>query len=142
MSRLTVGGLLAVSLLGLYLYALIVALGLARSCPGSCPQLPDSISLLLQTLGALVAAVVVSELAVTKPKDSPGTRIAAELPAGQQSTAKVLVSLYILAWLASGLALIVMGWIQNPTVPQVVSAAKEWLGFAIAATYAYFGVSS
>lgn len=54
---------------------------------------------------------------------------------------KALAAVYILAWLFSGLALVILGWVQHPTVPQVVSAAKEWLDFAIAAAYAYFGIS-
>ena len=146
MNRLFFGGVLAIVLLGLYLYALAIALGKALSCSDiakGCP-LDDGVALLLQTLGALVAAVVVSELSVTAPNEAPGTRIANAVgtpTARQQTTVKSLTALYIFAWVISGLALIVVGWIQHPGVPQVVSAAKEWLGFGIGAAYAYFGVS-
>jgi hypothetical protein len=141
MSRLTFGGLLAYALLGLFVYVLLLALNAARHCSSTC-SLGEGNALLLETLGALVSAVVVSELSVTKPKDAPGTRLAvAGYSAGQRTAVKTLVAIYILVWLISGMALIIVGWVQHPTVTQVMSAAKEWLGFAIAATYAYFGIS-
>ena len=142
MSRLTFGGLLAYALLGLFVYVLVLGLNAARQCPSTC-SLSEGNALLLATLGALVSAVVVSELSITKPTDAPGTRLAVVgYSPGQATTVKALVALYILVWLISGMALIILGWLQYPTVPQVISAAKEWLGFAIAATYAYFGISS
>lgn len=141
MSRLTFGGLLAYALLGLFVYVLVLALNTARRCPSTC-SLGEGNALLLATLGALISAVVVSELSITKPTDVPGTRLAAGgYPPGKSTAVKSLVAFYILVWLISGMALITLGWVQYPTVPQVISAAKEWLGFAIAATYAYFGIS-
>jgi len=118
------------------------ALIVAESCSSTC-SLSDAVAAFLETIGALVSAVVISELSVTKPKDSPGTRLAdagGNTP-GQKTAVKALASVYILVWLISGLALVVLGWAQHPTVPQIVSAAKEWLGFAIAAAYAYFGIN-
>lgn len=141
MNRLYVGGVIAITLLGLYAYALIIALNAARVCSGTC-QLSEGVAFLLQTLGALVSAVVVSELAVTRPFEAPGSRIAAGLSAKEGNAVKILAFAYILIWLLSGVYLIVMGWLQHPTVPQIVSAAKEWLGYAIAAGYAYFGISA
>jgi hypothetical protein len=141
MRRLTFGGLLAFALLGLFVYAVVLALRVAYGCTSTC-SLSDGVAALLETIGALVSAVVVSELSVTKPTDAPGTRLAVEgYSEGQRTTVKVLVSSYIVVWLISGLALVILGWVQHPTVPQVASAAKEWLGFAIAAAYAYFGIS-
>lgn len=76
MTRLNIGGVLAFTLLGLYLYAVATSLMQAVAClKTSCP-LDDGTALLLQTIGALVAAVVVSELSVTKPGDAPGAAIA------------------------------------------------------------------
>jgi hypothetical protein len=142
-SRLNIGGVLAFTLLGLYIYAVIVSLAKAIACPnGSTCTLDDSVALLLQTIGALVSAVVVSELAVTKPGDAPGTGIAAasQLSPSATRSVKTLAFVYILCWLVAGVTLVVVG-ISHPGVPQVNSAEKEWLGFAIASAYAYFGVS-
>jgi len=144
MSRLTFGGLLAIALLGLFVYAAMVALNTATHCSNTSCAVSDGIALLLETIGALVSAVVVSELAVTKPKEAPGTRFAeahADYSAGQKTAVKTLAAIYILVWLVSGLVLVVIGLVQHPSVSQLNSAAKEWLGFAIASAYAYFGIS-
>lgn len=143
MSRLIFGGLLAFVLLGLFVYGVVVAL--SYHCTAPC-SLPDAFTAFLETIGSLVSAVVVSELSVTKPTDPPGTRLAAAgaaagYSAGQQATVKVLASIYILVWLISGLALVVFGWARNSEVAPVIAAAKQWLGFAIAAAYAYFGIN-
>jgi len=142
MSRLTIGGVLAVVLLGLFAYAVVVALQVASNCASqnTC-VLSDSIAFLLQTIGAFVSAVVISELAVTPPKDAPGTLRAAGYSDKAKLAVKILTTLYILVWLISGLFIVVLGWVRNTTVPQLVSAAKEWIGFAIGAAYAYFGIS-
>lgn len=142
-NRLVIGGLLAIALLGLFVYGVVVALNTARA-QAPVPPLSDGTMLILETIGALVSAVVISELAVTKPKEAPGTRLAdalTEYSAGQKRAVQVLASIYILVWLISGLALLVIGLVQHPTVAQVNSAAKEWLGVAVAAAYAYFGIS-
>lgn len=139
MRRLTFGGLLAFALLGLFIYAVVLALIVAYDCTSTC-SLSDGVAFLLETIGALVSAVVVSELSVTKPKEAPGTRLAEGYSEGQRTAVKALASIYIVVWLISGLALVIF-WVQHPTVPQVASAAKEWLGFAIAAAYAYFGIN-
>ena len=140
MRRLTFGGILAFALLGLFVYAVVLALTVAYNCTSTC-SLSEGVAALLETIGALVSAVVVSELSVTKPKEAPGTRLAEGYSEGQRAAVKVLASTYILVWLITGLGLVILGWVQKPTVPQVASAAKEWLGFAIAAAYAYFGIS-
>jgi len=141
MNRLFFGGTLAIALLGLYIYSIIYALDFAGHCLPSCDLGDNGVAFLLQTIGALVSAVVVSELAVTSPTEVPGTRIADAIPA-KANIVKWLASTYIIIWLLSGIVLVVLGWIQHPnTVPQLASAAREWLGYAIAAAYAYFGVT-
>lgn len=141
MNRLYFGGLLATALLGLYIYAIVYTINFANHCSGAC-QLGESVSLLLQTIGALVSAVVVSELAVTSPSEPPGSQIANAVPAANRNAVTWLASAYLVIWLASGLVLVLFGWVKHEnSVPQLASAAKEWLGFAIASGYAYFGVT-
>jgi hypothetical protein len=131
MSRLVFGGLLAFALLGLFVYAVVLV--------GPFGQTGDSISFLLQTLGALVSAVVISELSITPPMSEPGTRLAAQ--SDRPRLVKALVAFYLLVWLISGLFLVV-SWVSGATTSQIVTgAAREWLGTGIAAAYAYFGIS-
>lgn len=142
LSRVAFGGLLAFVLLGLFVYAVVLTLIVAHDCQESTCSLSDGLAFLLETLGALVSAVVVSELAVTKPTEVPGTRLATAYHEDREKKiVKAFASFYIVVWLISGVALVILGWVQNSKVPQLATVAKEWLGVAIAAAYAYFGIS-
>jgi hypothetical protein len=141
MRKCVFGGLLASALLGLFVLAVVLAIIKAYHCTGTC-SVSEGIAQLLETVGALVSAVVISELSVTTPAQAPGTRLAQVFPEGQRGSVKFLASAYIVVWLLSGLALVIVGWVLYPTVPQLNSAAKVWIGVAIAAAYAYFGIST
>jgi len=141
MKRVTFGGLLAFALLGLFVYAVVLALIVAHNCRRTC-SLTEGNAALLEAIGALVSAVVISELSVTNPNEAPGTRLAARWNTDKQKTVVIaLASTYIVVWLVTGLGLVILGWVLKPTVPQLASAARAWLGVAVAAAYAYFGVS-
>ena len=71
MSRLTFGGLLAFVLLGLFVYAVVVALSVAYHCTSTC-SLSDAAAALLETIGALVSAVVVSRAISHKAQGRAG----------------------------------------------------------------------
>lgn len=141
MKRITFGGLLAFALLGLFVYAVVLALIVANNRTRTC-SLNEGTAALLEAIGALVSAVVISELSVTKPNEAPGTRLAAAWTTEKQKTVVIaLASSYIVVWLLTGLALVILGWVLKPTVPQLASAARAWLGVAVAAAYAYFGIT-
>ena len=140
MTRLALGGLFGIILLALFVLAVIRGLNEANTCINAPCVLNDATAYLLGTVGALVSAVVVSELSVTPPTQAPGTRIAQAFPAAS-AYVTFLASAYIAVWVLSGLALVIEGWVLHDTVPQVISAAKAWLGVLIGAAYAYFGIS-
>jgi hypothetical protein len=145
MRRVIFGGLIAFLLLALFVVAVILAIIKAHDCStattGTCSPLREGVAQLLETVGALVSAVVVSELSTTPPAQAPGTRLGQVFPVGQRSYVTFIASFYIVVWLLSGLALVIGGWVLYPSVVQVNSAAKAWLGVAIGAAYAYFGIS-
>ena len=142
MKRVTFGGLLAFALLGLFVYAVVLALIVAYNCTTTSCSLSEGNAALLEAIGALVSAVVISELSVTNPNEAPGTRLAAQWNTKKQRTVVIaLASTYIVVWLVTGLGLVILGWVLKPTVPQLASAARAWLGVAVAAAYAYFGIS-
>lgn len=142
MKRITFGGLLAFALLGLFVYAVVRALIIANNCTSTPCPLNEGTAALLEAIGALVSAVVISELSVTKPNEAPGTRLAGEWTTKKQKNVVIaLASTYIVVWLVTGLALVILGWVLKPTVPQLASAARAWLGVAVAAAYAYFGIT-
>lgn len=150
MTKLVFGGAIAIILLGLYAYSVIYGL-FAVNCltdaAGKCteykPELTFGITTVLDVVGGLVSALVISELAVTKPTEAPATRFLATDATEINKNVVVYLSIaYISAWLILGLISFVVGFMQHPdVVPALTSSAKTWFGLAVAAGYSYFGIS-
>ena len=146
-TKLLFGALIAIILLGLYAYSLIEAIQLALSDqPGA---FSPGLSHTLATVGGLVSALVIAELAITKPGDKPGVRelVAADPAAPAPSarakrTAGLIGVIYVLVWIALGLAAYVVGAMLHPEKVQALTDfGQSWLGLAVAAGYSYFGIS-
>ena len=142
--RLIFGGIIAVILLGLYSYAVYEAVMLAQvATPG---PLPPGFVLVLQTVGGLISALVIAELAVTQPGAPPVARALAPAGGGDPgATATRVVTIvawiYVLAWIVLGLVAFVVGTLNEPgKVQSLTDLGQAWLGLAVAAAYAYFGI--
>jgi hypothetical protein len=148
-TKQTIGGGLAVLLLGLYtslvVYAVVIVLGMGGLKPKDFkPGMKSS----LTTIGGLVAALVIAELAVTPPGMSPGVRLFAAAPADPQHppapgrSAKFVTWIYLLVWVATGVTALVVGdWLNaDAPLPELADLGKAWFGLAVAAGYAYLGV--
>jgi hypothetical protein len=94
-------------------------------------------------IGGLVSALVVAQLAITKPGENPALM---ELQAGAGDQAKNLVTAlavaYLVVWLFIGLIALIIGVMifpdSNATLGEI---GTTWLGLAVANGYAYFGIS-
>jgi hypothetical protein len=147
------GALIAVALLGLYGYFIWlghVIIGCAvHDAAGCINHLPSSFNdTMAQSLGiisGLVSALVVSELAITDPMDVPAASAfrrtnAAGVVLPAPTVLKVVSVIYLVAWTVLGFWAFLMG-IEHPTVvPPVTSLGQAWIGLAVAAAYAYFGL--
>ncbi len=143
------GGLIAVILLGLYTYAVIEAV-LTATCAGTpgCTEHPVSgftsgFANVLAIVGGLVSALVIAELALTKPGEAPLARvfgIGSNVKAA--AVLKWVTRCYLLIWLACGAAAFVVGTMQHPDVlPALTDLGKSWLGLAVAAGASYLGIT-
>lgn len=149
MVRVLFGGAVAIILLFLYAYALWYAIGAAEclsapDCEGYSKNLNVGYRTILEIVGGLVAAIVLTELAVTTPGQTPGGRLVgtADAPGLASTVAGILTSIYFLVWLVFGLWSLFVGFLQHPgVVPVLTSSAKAWLGLAVAAGYSYFGIA-
>ena len=87
--------------------------------------------------------MVIAELAITKPGEAPVAR--AFGPDATQraiSVLKVVTGVYLLVWVLIGLATFVVGAMWYPGVLQpLTDVGLAWLGLAVAAAYAYFGIN-
>lgn len=143
-----VGGLVAVVLLGLYVYSVVFAIRVVNclSAEGCSHLTRDSFTsgfaATMSTVAGLVSALVISELAITNPGDTPARRILgpdAELR--DITILTIVVILYLVAWVATGVAAYVVGAMWYPgTLQPLTDLGQAWLGLAVAAAYAYFGI--
>jgi hypothetical protein len=151
--RQVFGGALSVVLLGLFIYLLLEAYSIARevvAC-GSVMDCADQARARfgppmqggLNLIGGLVAAIVIAELAITKPNEIPAARLfsATELASAPGCFPKVATVAYMIVWALSGLAAYVWGTLQHSdALPCLSDYGSAWLGLAVAAGYTYFGV--
>ena len=91
----------------------------------------------------LVSALVIAELATTKPGEEPTLRVAAKLEGRISKNLMMWTSrLYILAWLLfGGIAFLVSLHYPNAS-PTLSSIGQSWFGLAVVSGYAYFGLNS
>jgi hypothetical protein len=95
----------------------------------------------------LVSALVVATLAATRPGDVPAGMDGQSLSGNALRVSQIISSLYVAIWMACGTAALFVGVFQYPSIDQVhLSSALStlgltWVGLAVAASYAYFGIN-
>ena len=145
--RLVFGTLVAFILLGFYIYAVYVAIAVAQCLSQTgCTtynrgDLTGGITLVLTLVGGLISALVIGELAITKPGEAPAARMIQGGTALAENVVKIVAAIYIVAWLAVGVFAFVVGVMQHDgVVQQLTDLGKSWIGLVVAAAYSYFGV--
>lgn len=102
------GGLIALALLFFYIVLVSKASMIAECIGTGCTTLTAAnfnnvMAQAMSVLGGLVSALIISELAVTEPGETPGGRM---LQAGSSGSKKNILrwttGLYILAWILTG----------------------------------------
>jgi hypothetical protein len=141
--RVLFGSIIAYVLLVLYVYVLREAIVLAQSVPeagASLPELNPGISRTMATVGGLVSALVIAQLAIKEPGE--GLELLFSKDADWGERLKVWLSLiYVLTWIGAGAFAFIVGELQVPgKVPELTNFAQAWLGLAVAAGYSYFGL--
>jgi hypothetical protein len=144
------GGVIAIILLAIYVYAIVVAINVVNMCVATtgCTSAPpgsfnSGMVTSLTLIGGLVSALVIAVLAVTEPGEAPGVR-AFGLDSAQASSLvlKITTGLYLGVWVLAGLAAFFVGFMRHPGVLQsLTDLGQSWLGLAVAAAYSYFGLS-
>jgi len=146
--KVVAGGVIAVVLLGFYILLVHSAIDVAN-CIGThgCVDLTTASfneveSQAMSVLGGLVSALIISELAIAKPGEAPGSRL---LAAGASNKARNILrwttGLYIGAWLVTGAWAFWTGLHHPAALPALTTIGQAWLGLSVASSYAYFGLS-
>ncbi|GFE80862.1 hypothetical protein GCM10011487_28620 [Steroidobacter agaridevorans] len=147
------GGILSIVLLGLFVFLLwkgFAVLDAVVACNGDdCilkarAQFNENMKMALNTIAGLIAAIVVAELAITRPTEVPSFQIFAvdnPTPAPPSTVAKIAALLYLAAWVITGLAAYIKGSLHHPDAFEpITSYGNAWFGLAVGAVYAYFGL--
>lgn len=150
------GGVIAFVLLALYASIMgwmiweVVMVG--RSGEGEANSLGSGAITVVTAIGGLISALVISKLALTTPGTTPtlgeGALSVAEFDKDENAAkasptlaAKSMAVLYLSVWVTVGLAALVVGTVLFPDLNSTVDdTGTSWLGLAIAAGYAYFGL--
>jgi hypothetical protein len=143
----TFGGAIAVILLGIYLHLVRVAYDVV-SCAttAGCTTHPpgyfnDGMAQALAIVGGLVSALVIAELAATKPGEAPAARaLADDASSKAKFILKIVSAVYVLAWMGAGLTAFFVGLYHPKELPPLTNLGQAWLGLAVASAYAYFGI--
>jgi hypothetical protein len=95
----------------------------------------------MSLVGGLVSALVIAELAVTKPGEAPVARAIGGASAAPTLTLTIVTAIYLVVWSFAGLAAYVVGpmWYPGKLQP-LTDLGQSWLGLAVAAAYSYFGI--
>jgi hypothetical protein len=142
-----ISALLAAALLGIYAYFIFFGIQIV-TCVGVCTgrepgDFNGTIASYVNLIGGLVCAIVVAELAITPPTKLPYVyRLeAAGVTPDKLKPAVALVWAYLLVWLIAGLAAFLVTAHNPEKLVPLTDVARSWIGFAVAAAYAYFGIN-
>ena len=146
--RMIFGSVIAIILLGLYVYCVavgifVVTCAAETGCTGwPMAKFTEGFVSTMTLTGGLVSALVIAELAITPPGSAP---VARALDTDSSKLAKsgvaIVTACYLIVWAATGLSAFVVGYLQHPkTLQPLTDLGQGWLGLAIAAGYAYFGI--
>jgi ABC-type thiamin/hydroxymethylpyrimidine transport system permease subunit len=146
--KLAFGGLIALILLGLYVYSVFVAIQIvncvaAKGCTDhAVADFSQGLVQAITLIGGLVSALVIAELAITAPGQAPMARaLDTKSSPRTQLTLQIVTGLYLFVWVCAGVAAYVYGQMLHPQVLQpLTDLGHSWLGLAVAAGYAYFAI--
>ncbi|MEW9571540.1 hypothetical protein ABQJ54_07240 [Rhodanobacter sp. Si-c] len=145
--KMLAGGAIAVVLLVFYVLLVHSAVHVVNcvstsGCTGATvASFNDVKSQAMSVLGGLVSALIISELAITKPGEAPAARILAAASDRAKNVFRWTTWLYVGAWLVTGAWAFWTGLSHPSVLPALTSVGQSWLGLAVASAYAYFGIS-
>lgn len=149
-TKILFGGTIALILLGLYVYLVVYAVMVVLCVTGTnctsgltLESFTRGMASGLATIGGLVSALVIAELAITKPGAAPAARLLTRSSSqGTQSSLKIVTFSYLAVWLLTGLVAYIVGpLLHEETLRPLTDLGQSWLGLAVAAGYAYLGIN-
>lgn len=95
----------------------------------------------VNTIGGLVSALVIAQLAVTMPGKTPRVGLSSPRSDKDLFYLNIAVGSYLLIWVLTGLSSFIIGVILYQKASIALSnIGSNWLGLAVAATYSYLRI--
>ena len=142
--RTIAGGVIAILLLGIYTWLIVEACRIVLCTGGACPvaaSFNEAQAQALSVITGLISALVIAELAMTKAGEAPAAHLlAADATHRAKTVLRWVTAVYLMVWLAAGLAAFLIGLDHPKTLPALTSVGQSWFGIAVAAAYAYLGL--
>jgi hypothetical protein len=92
-------------------------------------------------VGGLVAGVIIANLALSKPGETPVSQVREMSKEYGQQLMKTVIWIYIAVWLLIGTGAFLVGVILFPEVNDTLNEmGKYWLGILLGSAYAWFGI--
>lgn len=136
-------------LLVIYVYLVVHGIQVARCLSdNACTELTkadfnDRMASSLALISGLVAALVIAELSITKPGQAPAARLVdPAISERRKGLMQIVTGLYLMVWLIAGLLAFLFGYLmaEPGVLPSLADLGQGWLGIAVGAGYAYFGI--
>jgi hypothetical protein len=136
------GAILALVLLALFAWSTLSWIIQIVAANGAAVAKGTGYVYVLTTVAGLVSALVIAQLSVTKPGTAPGLGgLTPESTIGVYVT-NTIVAIYLIVWIVTGLSALIVGVMLYPENNRTISdLGTTWLGLAVSAAYAYFGIS-
>lgn len=141
--KMIFGTVIALILLGLYSYLVWTAIAIVGCAPqpACLKDFNDQMGSSMALIGGLVSALVIAELAITKPGDTPMARtLGTQVSARAETYVRWTTIAYLGIWVVTGLSAFVVAFRHPSVLQQLTDIGQAWFGLAIAATYSYFGI--
>ena len=95
----------------------------------------------ISLIGGIVSAVVIANLAVSDPGETPISQVREMAEAYGKKLLKAIVWIYIIVWLLIGTGAFYVGVIRCSDIFETLTEiGKAWLGILLGALYAWFGI--
>jgi hypothetical protein len=145
-----VGSLVALVLLAIYalttlhMIRVVECMGQDQNCATYSEDsiTPQTITV-QNTIYGLVSALVIAVLATTQPGELPSGTKSAGVSANKDSEklSTAVAILFLLVWVFCGVYALYVGTLSYPTINETLrDIGTTWLGLAITAGFAYFGL--
>ena len=142
-----IGGSIVIALLLIYVYLIVIGCltvncALATACTSHpIDAFNEGMAQYLAELGGLVSALVIAELAITKPGEIPAARVLADGATDKaKNNLRVVTTIYLVVWFFAGATAFMFGLTNPKVLAPLTSVGQSWFGIAVAAAYAYLGV--